>query len=143
MARATKKKNSDTGGILKQFASYKKELTLEVRRQSDWHARKFKQRRKEGVIDTRLEIGAEVLGRVADQLDMLPADHPRIREAWRRWYGLTQSNNEESEHEVLLRTVLLQEFYVNYGFNWEDANIEKFLDSYLDALTTAGEILPQ
>ena len=143
MARATKKKNSDTGGILKQFASYKKELTLEVRRQSDWHARKFKQRRKEGVIDTRLEIGAEVLGRVADQLDMFPADHPRIREAWRRWYGLTQNNKEESEHAVLLRTGLLQEFYVNYGFNWEDANIEKFLDSYLDALTTAGEILPQ
>ena len=70
MARATKKKNSNTAGILKQFASYKKELTLEVRRQSDWHARKFKQRRKEGVIDTRLEIGAEVLGRVADQLEM-------------------------------------------------------------------------
>ena len=143
MARATKKKNSNTAGILKQFASYKKELTLEVRRQSDWHARKFKQRRKQGVIDTRLEIGAEVLGRVADQLDMLPADHPRIREAWRRWYGLTQNNKEESEHEILLRTVLLQEFYVNYGFNWEDANIEKFLDSYLDAITTAGEILPQ
>jgi hypothetical protein len=56
---------------------------------------------------------------------------------------LTQNNKEESEHEILLRTVLLQEFYVNYGFNWEDANIEKFLDSYLDAITTAGEILPQ
>jgi len=132
---------SDGIGILKQFARYKKELTQGVRRQSDWHARKYKQRRKEGIIDTRLEIGAEVLGRIAEQLDILPPDHPRIREAWRRWYGLTQER-EETEHEALLRTVLLQEFYVNYGFNWEDANIEKFLDSYLDALTTAGEILP-
>ena len=54
----TSASGSDGIGILKQFARYKKELTQEVRRQSDWHVRKYKQRRKEGIIDTRLEIGA-------------------------------------------------------------------------------------
>ena len=133
--------NSNNSNLLQQFRVYKEELTREVRRQSNWHARKFKQRRDQGIIDTRLEIGAEVLGQVADELEMLSPDHPRLREAWRRWYGLTQ-NKQESEHELLLRTILLQEFYVNYGFNWENANIERFLDCYLDALTTADEIAP-
>jgi len=133
--------NSNNANLLQQFRVYKEELTKEVRQQSNWHARKFKQRRDQGIIDTRLEIGAEVLGQVADELEMLSPDHPRLREAWRRWYGLTQ-NKEQSEHELLLRTILLQEFYVNYGFNWENANIERFLDCYLDALTTAGEIAP-
>lgn len=133
--------NSNNANLFQQFQDYKEELTKEVRQQSNWHARKFKQRREQGIIDTRLEIGAEVLGQVADELEMLSPDHPRLREAWRRWYGLTQ-NKEESEHELVLRTILLQEFYVNYGFNWENANVERFLECYLDALTTAGEIAP-
>ncbi len=133
--------NSNNANLFQQFQDYKEELTKEVRQQSNWHARKFKQRRDQGIIDTRLEIGAEVLGQVADELEMLSPDHPSLREAWRRWYGLTQ-NKEESEHELVLRTILLQEFYVNYGFNWENANVEKFLECYLDALTTAGEIAP-
>ncbi len=133
--------NSNNANLFQQFQDYKEELTKEVRQQSNWHARKFKQRREQGIIDTRLEIGAEVLGQVADELEMLSPDHPSLREAWRRWYGLTQ-NKEESEHELVLRTILLQEFYVNYGFNWENANVERFLECYLDALTTAGEIAP-
>lgn len=133
--------NSNNANLFQQFQDYKEELTKEVRQQSNWHARKFKQRRDQGIIDTRLEIGAEVLSQVADELEMLSPDHPRLREAWRRWYGLTQ-NKEESEHELVLRTILLQEFYVNYGFNWENANVERFLECYLDALTTAGEIAP-
>jgi hypothetical protein len=133
--------NSNNANLFQQFQDYKEELTKEVRQQSNWHARKFKQRRDQGIIDTRLEIGAEVLGQVADELEMLSPDHPSLREAWRRWYGLTQ-NKEESEHELVLRTILLQEFYVNYGFNWENANVERFLECYLDALTTAGEIAP-
>tara|TARA_Y100000766_G_scaffold280527_1_gene290504 strand:- start:905 stop:1327 length:423 start_codon:yes stop_codon:yes gene_type:complete len=133
--------NANNDSLLKQFKKYKRELIKEVRNQSKWHKKKFKQRRQEGIIDTRLEIGAEVLARVADELEILPPDYPQLREAWRRWYGLTQ-NKEQSEHELLLRTILLQEFYINYGFNWEDANSEKFLNSYLDALTTAGEIAP-
>ena len=133
--------NSNNANLFQQFQDYKEELTKEVRQQSNWHARKFKKRRDQGIIDTRLEIGAEVLGQVADELEMLSPDHPSLREAWRRWYGLTQ-NKEESEHELVLRTRLLQEFYVNYGFNWENANVERFLECYLDALTTAGEIAP-
>ena len=133
--------NSNNANLFQQFQDYKEELTKEVRQQSNWHARKFKKRRDQGIIDTRLEIGAEVLGQVADELEMLSPDHPSLREAWRRWYGLTQ-NKEESEHELVLRTILLQEFYVNYGFKWENANVERFRECYLDALTTAGEIAP-
>lgn len=123
--------------FLEQLERFKAELIDEVSRQAAWHARKAVDK----PMDPCLRIGADVLSAVARELEDIPADHPAMREAWRRWYGL--QGEERSSHEKLFRAMILQEFYINYGFKWESSGAERFLERYVDALDTAREVTPR
>lgn len=123
--------------LLYQVEQFKEELIDEVTRQAAWHARKA----VENPVDPRLQIGADVLSAVAAQLVAIPCDHPRMREAWRKWYGL--KGGSESANHQLFRAVILQEFYVNYGFKWESGSAENFLLHYVEALNAAEEVTPK
>ncbi len=114
-----------------EFASYTEWLIEEIESKADWRTRKA----EEHPEDERNLRSSQALRNLAAKMKELSADHPKIQEFWRLWFGPALPGKIWGRNKGLDLIEIVSEDLNQYGFyRDEDGDPEPFLDSLITQL---------
>ncbi len=113
------------------FRSYTEWLIEEIEGEADWRTRKA----EEHPEDEQTLRSSQALRNLATKMKGLPADHPKIQELWRLWFGPALPGKIRGQNKALDLIEIVSEELCEYGFySDEDGGSEPFLDSLITQL---------
>ncbi len=114
-----------------EFASYTEWLIEEIGSKADWRTRKA----EEYPEDERNLRSSQALRNLTARMKELSADHPKIQEFWRLWFGPALPGKIWGRNNALDLIKIVSEELHQYGiYRDEDGNPEPFLDSLITKL---------
>ncbi len=114
-----------------EFGSYTEWLIEEIEGKADWRTRKA----EEYPEDERNLGSSQALRNLAARMKELSADHPKIQELWRLWFGPASPGKIRGPNKALDLIEIVSEELCGYGFySDEDSDPEPFLDSLITQL---------
>ncbi len=112
-----------------EFGSYTEWLIEEIEAKADWRARNA----EEYPEDEQNLRSSQALRNLTTKMKELPADHPKIQELWRLWFGPALPGKIRGPNKALDLIEIVSEELHQYGF-YSDSDPEPFLDSLITAL---------
>ncbi len=114
-----------------EFGSYTEWLIEEIEGKADWRTRKA----EEHPEDEQTLRSSQALRNLAARMKELLADHPKIQELWRLWFGPASPGKIRGQNKALDLIEIVSEELCEYGFySDEDGGSEPFLDSLITQL---------
>ncbi len=114
-----------------EFESYTEWLVEEVRDFADWRTRDAESFPE----DLRILQSSVALRALAGQISELPADHPKIQQLWRMWFGPALPNGRAGKTGALDLIRIVSDELQQYGYDSaDDGDLEPFLDSLVSGL---------
>ncbi len=114
-----------------EFGSYTEWLIEEIESQAEWRTRKA----EEYPEDERNLRCSQALRNLTARMKELSADHPKIQEFWRLWFGPALPGKNWARNKGLDLIKVVSEELHQYGiYRDEDGNPELFLDSLFTQL---------
>ncbi len=114
-----------------EFESYTEWLVEEVRDFADWRTRDAESFPE----DLRILQSSVALRALAGQISELPADHPKIQQLWRMWFGPALPNDRAGKTGALDLIRIVSDELQQYGYDSaDDGDLEPFLDSLVSGL---------
>ena len=113
------------------FGSYTEWLIEEIESQAEWRTRKA----EEIPEDERNLRCSQALRNLTTRMKELSADHPKIQDFWRLWFGPALPGKIWGRNKGLDLIKIVSEELHQYGiYRDEDGNPELFLDSLITQL---------
>ncbi len=117
-----------------EFGSYTEWLIEEIEGEANWRTRKA----EEHPEDEPTLRSSQALRNLATKMKELPANHPKIQELWRLWFGPALPGKIRGQNKALDLIEVVSEELHQYGFySDEDGNPELFLDALITELERA------
>ncbi len=114
-----------------EFGSYTEWLIEEIEGKADWRTRKA----EEHPEDERNLRSSQALRNLSARMKELSADHPKVQDLWRLWFGPALPGRVRSQNKALDLIEIVSEELCEYGFcSDEDGDPEPFLDSLITEL---------
>ncbi len=114
-----------------EFGSYTEWLIEEIEGNADWRTRKA----EEYPEDERNLRSSQALRNLAARMKELSADHPKIQELWRLWFGPASPGKIRGQNKALDLIEVVSEELHQYGFySNDDGDPEPFLDLLITEL---------
>ncbi len=114
-----------------EFGSYTEWLIEEIESQAEWRTRKVEEYSEE---ERNLRC-SQALRNLTARMKELSADHPKIQEFWRLWFGPALPGKIWGRNKGLDLIKIASEELHQYGiYRDEDGNPELFLDSLFTQL---------
>ncbi len=114
-----------------EFGSYTEWLIEEIEDKADWRTRKA----EEYPEDEQTLRSSQALQNLAARRKELSADHPKIQELWRLWFGPASPGKIRGQNKALDLIEIVSEELCEYGFySDEDSDPEPFLDLLITEL---------
>ena len=117
--------------MVSEFQGYTEWLVEEVRDFADWRTRDAESFPE----DLRILQSSVALRALAGQISELPADHPKIQQLWRLWFGFALPNGRRGKSRALDLIRVVSDELQQYGYDSaDDGDLEPFLDSLVSGL---------
>ncbi len=114
-----------------EFGSYTEWLIEEIEGNADWRTRKAEKYPE----DERNLRSSQALRNLAARMNEVPADHPKVRDLWRLWFGPALPGKIRGRNKALDLIEIVSEELHQYGFySDEDGDPEPFLDLLITEL---------
>ena len=114
-----------------EFGSYTEWLIEEIEGKVNWRTRKA----EEYPEDEQNLRSSHALRNLATKMKELPADHPKIQELWRLWFGPALPSKVRGQNKALDLIEIISEELCEYGLHGDDdGDPEPFLDSLITEL---------
>ncbi len=114
-----------------EFGSYTEWLIEEIESRAEWRTRKA----EEHPEDEQNLRSSQALRNLAAKMKELSADHPKIQEFWRLWFGPASPGKIWAQNNALDLIKIVSEELHKYGFfSGQDGDPELFFDSLITEL---------
>ncbi len=114
-----------------EFGSYTEWLIEEIEGNADWRTRKAEKYPE----DERNLRSSQALRNLAARMNEVPADHPKVRDLWRLWFGPELPGKVRGQNKALDLIEIVSEELHQYGFySDENGDPEPFLDLLITEL---------